>query len=86
MFCSKCGTQLSDDAMFCFKCGEKILTTEISHTPNQTVQTIGNMNNSEIKEYLECAKTLEVSRYTLNTAIQRLQGKIDGLGIKKNFG
>lgn len=88
MFCSKCGTQLSDDAIFCFKCGEKISTsstTEIIHNPNQAVQTIGNMNNSEIREYLEHAKTLEVNRYTLNTTIDRLQSKINSLGIKNTF-
>ena len=88
MFCSKCGTQLSDDAIFCFNCGEKISTsstTEIIHTPNQVVQTNGNTNNSEIKEYLEHAKTLEVNRYTLNTTIDRLQSKINCLGIKNTF-
>lgn len=88
MFCSKCGTQLSNDAMFCFKCGKKISTsstTEIIHTPNQVIQTNGNMNNSEIREYLEHAKTLEVNRYTLNTTIDRLQSKINSLGIKNTF-
>lgn len=88
MFCSKCGTQLSDDAIFCFKCGEKISTSstiEITHSPNQAVQTINNMNNSEIREYLGHAKTLEVNRYTLNTTIDRLQSKINCLGIKNTF-
>lgn len=88
MFCSKCGTQLSNDAMFCFKCGKKISTsstTEIIHTPNQVIQTNGNMNNSEIREYLEHAKTLEVNRYTLNATIDRLQSKINSLGIKNTF-
>ncbi len=88
MFCSKCGTQLSDEAIFCSKCGEKIptsLTTEIIPDSNQEVETVNNMGNSKIKEYLEHAKTLEVNRYTLNTTIHRLQEKINSLGIKNVF-
>ena len=26
MFCSKCGTQIADDAKFCHKCGIEVVT------------------------------------------------------------
>ena len=39
-FCSKCGTQLDDSAMFCTNCGEK-MQVDSQPTPNQVNETQG---------------------------------------------
>ena len=36
MFCSKCGTQLNEDAKFCNNCGERIITNSTQN--NETFQ------------------------------------------------
>lgn len=40
-YCSKCGKQLSDDAIFCSSCGNKCETDEFNNSINSTV----NQNN-----------------------------------------
>lgn len=67
-----------DDAEFCSKCGSKLTTCE-RETVAQSIST------AEIKEYLGHAKRLEVHRYNLNVAKDRLQEKIDSLGHKNTF-
>ena len=81
MFCLKCGAQLPDNSAFCFQCGEKLpvgMTTVVEHQELEPVQT---ENTAAVTEYLKHAKMLEVNRYTLNTTINRLQDKINNLGI-----
>ncbi|MBQ7897478.1 MAG: zinc ribbon domain-containing protein [Clostridia bacterium] len=87
MFCSKCGTQLSDNAKFCSICGEKKSTNlaTITDNSNGKNQALSYEHISNIKQYLEHAKTLETNRHTLNTTINRLQDKINTLGIKNQF-
>lgn len=85
MFCSKCGAKVSDDALFCAKCGNKI-SRELEKNNGYSQEIIKSSYTTEqIKEYLGHAKTLEVNRYTLITARNRLQQIINGLGISKNF-
>ena len=46
MFCSKCGTQLNDDAKFCNNCGERIITNSTQN--NYTFQNnTTNVENTE---------------------------------------
>lgn len=85
MFCSKCGTKLTEEAMFCFKCGNKLQqekNEEVVIQGNQQLQ----VKTEEYKEYLQYAKTLEVNRYTLNKTIEKLDRKILTLGHAKEFG
>lgn len=85
MFCSKCGTQIVEDAVFCSKCGTKT-TTELEITPAKPQEIAGQRYSAaEIKEYLGHAKTLEVNRYTLIKTRERLLGIIDSLGHRKNI-
>lgn len=88
MFCSKCGTQISDDAAFCSKCGNKIKeTVEVMQVVPVTTQemAVSKHNAAEIKEYLGYAKTLEVTKYTLVEARNRLQRIINTLGKKADI-
>lgn len=39
MFCPKCGTQNSDDALFCQKCGNKLNNIEKSNQPTGSVMS-----------------------------------------------
>ncbi len=88
MYCSKCGTELANEALFCTNCGEKTKANSnerIVKRSDPESLNIQNVHTTELKEYLSHAKTLEVNRYTLNTTINRLQDKINSLGIKNNF-
>lgn len=86
MYCKKCGTKLTDEAVFCFKCGEKnLINPNINYDNSETIIEPNNVDTAKIKEYLGHAKTLEVNRYTLNKTINRLQAKIDTLGLKYTF-
>ena len=87
MFCSKCGTQVSDGAMFCSQCGNEVNISSNNITPyqNQEVVSSNTSRNERILEYLEYAKTLETNKHTLTQTINRLQQKINSLGIKNNY-
>jgi uncharacterized RDD family membrane protein YckC len=41
MYCSKCGTQSPDDAIFCFRCGTKLVNKEISHSEELNFEYAG---------------------------------------------
>ena len=46
MFCSKCGTQLNEDAKFCNNCGERIIVNSTQN--NETFQNnTTNVENTE---------------------------------------
>ena len=51
MFCSKCGTQLNEDAKFCNSCGERIGAQENNANPiNNNLSTMtNNIDYSEVK-------------------------------------
>ena len=85
MFCLKCGAKLPDNAAFCFQCGEKLTVNVPAVATPQELTPIQMVGNATITEYLQNAKTLEVNRFTLNSTIQRLQNKIDNLGIPNTF-
>lgn len=85
MFCSKCGTQLPEEAAFCVKCGNKVAQpSEVAPIPVQEI-AVPPYTTSEIKAYLGHAKTLEVNRYTLITAKNRLQQIINTLGKSRKI-
>lgn len=84
MFCSKCGTQIADDALFCFKCGHKTQVESTGEIIVQGAQTIQTVNN-DVKEYLEHAKALVVNRYTLKETISKIERKIGTLGHPKKY-
>ena len=81
MFCSKCGVQVADDAQFCSKCGSKLVGEMVSVQETE----VKSPSNVKIKEYLGHAKRLELHRYSLTVAKERLQEKIDALGHNKTF-
>ncbi len=83
MFCSKCGTQIADDALFCFKCGNKTQSDSAGEMVVQNIQGVQTVN-SDVKEYLAHAKALEVNRYTLQKTINKIERKISTLGYHKN--
>lgn len=84
MFCSKCGTQIADDALFCFKCGNKTQVESSGEIVVQSTQAVQVVNN-DVKEYLEHAKSLEINRYTLQKTINKIERKIGTLGhLKKH--
>ncbi|MBR5247254.1 MAG: zinc ribbon domain-containing protein [Clostridia bacterium] len=85
MFCSKCGTQIADDALFCFKCGNKTQGDNVVDVVVQDTQALPTVNNNT-KEYLTHAKTLEVNRYTLFETIRKIENKKQTLGLPKHFG
>lgn len=50
MFCSNCGNQLAEDALYCQECGEKVNSEEkAAHQPEEGMPdtTINNKNNAE---------------------------------------
>ena len=63
MFCSKCGTQLNEDAKFCNNCGERIITNSTQN--NETFQ-----NNTTNVENTESNK---------QTFIEKISSKLKGL-------
>lgn len=83
MFCSKCGSEIADDSLFCHHCGNKISTEIIAKNDLENNKIA--IEPSKIKEYLGYTKFLEVSKFTLYTAKNKLQQKIDSLGRYRNF-
>ena len=83
MYCSKCGSEIADGSLFCHHCGNKISTETLAKTDLRNNEIL--IESSKIKEYLGYAKFLEVSKFTLYTAKNKLQQKIDSLGRYRNF-
>ena len=54
MFCSKCGTQLNEDAKFCNNCGERIITnsTQNNETFQNNTTNVENMEGNK-KSFFE---------------------------------
>lgn len=77
MFCSKCGTQISEGAKFCTNCGEKVLVSEetydeksiVSNNTDLKIQN-GESNYSEKKE--EASKN-DRSSYQAKSDVQYLE-------------
>lgn len=77
MFCSKCGTQISEGAKFCTNCGEKVLVSEetydeksiVSNNTDLKIQN-GESNYSEKKE--EVSKN-DRSSYQAKSDVQYLE-------------
>ena len=52
MFCSKCGTQLNEDAKFCNNCGERLGTQENHANPINDLSTMANnIDYSEVTRF-----------------------------------
>jgi len=53
MYCSKCGKELPEDALFCFSCGTRVETEEKEQTVESSVhndvETVQNISNSNSK-------------------------------------
>lgn len=84
MFCSKCGAEIADDALFCFRCGSKVAESKAVEITTMSAKAM-HPSATDIKEYLSHAKSLEVTRYTLGIAKDKLQAKINSLGHKRQI-
>ncbi len=67
-FCTNCGTELVDDAMFCYKCGAKAISNVVSPLKIQTpkIQTIKNITQAGTKTLIDltcdkCGANLRVT-------------------------
>lgn len=85
MFCSKCGTQIPEDAAFCTKCGHKVAGVLQTVCESSQEIIVSKHTAAEFKEYLGHAKRLEVTKYTLVEARNRLQRIINTLGKKADI-
>lgn len=65
MFCSKCGTQLNEDAKFCNNCGERIITNSTQN--NETFQ-----NNTTNTENMESNKQTFIEKFKKFTKEEEL--------------
>lgn len=84
MFCANCGAEITEKQLFCVQCGKRI--AEISAVaPRDNNQMVTATSDTDIHEYLAHAKRLEVNRYTLQNAKERLQEKINCLGHHRQF-
>ena len=58
IYCTECGTQLDDSALFCSKCGASVESDDVNgaktntsaNTNNSTNETVNNLVNTILKE------------------------------------
>lgn len=84
MYCTKCGTQLDDSALFCSHCGSQTSPNSPGHISPAPAQYIAEPTE-QILEYLQQAKKLEIHKHTLESTFQQLQRKANTLGRPKTF-
>ncbi len=58
MFCSKCGTQISDNALFCFQCGAKVEKSVQNENPKTMDELIIEACKDCIKKHLKAPSTV----------------------------
>ena len=58
MFCSKCGTEISDNALFCFQCGAKVEKVTQNEVPKTMDELIIEACKDCIKKHLKAPSTV----------------------------
>lgn len=80
MFCSKCGCQLNDEAVFCYKCGNKI------SVPVREAKEI-ELDREALQIYLYDILTLECIRQKYYAKLYRIKKQLSSTGnyFEKNM-
>lgn len=73
MFCSKCGCQLNDEAVFCYKCGNKI------SVPVREAKEI-ELDREALQIYLYDILTLECVRKKYNAKLYQIKNQLSSTG------
>lgn len=82
--CAECGKEFSDRANACPNCGCPI-EYQAEKSIGGEYHAADKLAPSVIVEHLTIAKELESERYTLLCAVDKLQAKINRLGIKRKI-
>lgn len=69
MFCSKCGTKLSDDALFCMKCGNKV---SVFSDNEQNTYLASQQSTSDIESKVNADGNANVSKNFDNLTIKNV--------------
>lgn len=88
MYCSKCGSQMSDDDIFCSKCGtslKKEQTKKVVKAKETAVSTTEKSDKVNLLEYFGHAKKLETQIYTLQQVVSNIELEISSLAIPRKF-
>lgn len=87
MYCSQCGQQTEDSAIFCKNCGTRIAAEQkdVAIQTDKELAVMDHLPYHTILEFLQNAKSIEVQKFSIQQIISSIDTEIARLNYKKKI-